>query len=98
MLFWRGIASEAIVSVDLLESALSARDQRIAELEASLRKTVPEETYTNLLKARAEVPEWCREFMGAIARDWDSYALDETAAHVVHEFADQLRACGIETT
>jgi hypothetical protein len=77
-----------------LEAALAARDKRIAELiDTRVDMAAAAADYD---RARAEVPEWCREFMAAITRDWDNFELLETAARVVNEYADQLNACGIE--
>jgi hypothetical protein len=82
-----------------LIAALAQRDERIAELMRGCEMGEQLARDTRAMRdARAEVPEWCKEFVAAIARDWDSFELLETAARVVNEYADQLRACGIDVT
>ena len=80
-------ASEA---ADLLRG-LGIAQSRIAELMAT--RVDMAAAAADYDRARAEVPEWCKEFIAKLANECGAHAL----ARLTAQYADQLRACGIET-
>lgn len=103
---WKRIrVSELLAAVGAdntaIESTIAEQAERIAELKASLTSTVDEVFRWKDLcdAARAEVPEWIKDFAATVVRAWNDVGWSRNVQQIqgaIDRHSDQLRACGIE--